>query len=184
MGIVAVTRISNAVTKERIVTYEDEEKTITAVVSDTTALPEDAVLVVNEIQLSDEQKKLAESSLDSSEQMNDYTAYDMHFEKDGIEVEPENATVTVFIKFNETKELGNDTVKQEASKIQVLHLDDDSNVSDVTKEVDIDENGNVKSAEFATDSFSIFILAQTVENNRKFVYEDDNVKITAIADKK
>ena len=63
-------------------------------------------------------------------------------------------------------------------------MDDDSNVSDVTKEVDIDENGNVKSVDFATDSFSIFILAQTVENNRKFVYEDDNVKITAIADKK
>ena len=184
MGVVALTRVTTVLAEERTITYQDDEKTIVAVVSDSKALPEDATLVVNEVQLSDEQKELAENSLDSSEQMNDYTAYDMHFEKDGVEVEPQNATVTVSIQFNEVKEIGDETVNQEASKIQVLHLDDDSNVSDVTKDVAVDEEGNVKSAEFVTDNFSIFILAQTVENNRKFVYEDDNVKITAVADKK
>ena len=165
-------------------TYKDDEKTIVAVISDSKALPEGTTLVVNEVELSDEQKEMAENSLDSSEQMSDYTAYDMHFEKDGVEIEPQNATVTVSIQFNEVKEIGNETVNQEASKIQVLHLDDESNVSDVTKDVAVDEEGNVKSADFVTDSFSIFILAQTVENNRKFVYEDDNVKITAVTDKK
>ena len=184
MGVVALTRVTTVLAEERTITYQDDEKTIVAVVSDSKALPEDATLVVDEVQLSDEQKELAENSLDSSEQMNDYTAYDMHFEKDGVEVEPQNATVTVSIQFNEVKEIGDETVNQEASKIQVLHLDDDSNVSDVTKDVAVDEEGNVKSAEFVTDNFSIFILAQTVENNRKFVYEDDNVKITAVADKK
>ncbi len=165
-------------------TYKDDEKIIVAVISDSKALPEGTTLVVNEVELSDEQKEMAENSLDSSEQMSDYTAYDMHFEKDGVEIEPQNATVTVSIQFNEVKEIGNETVNQEASKIQVLHLDDESNVSDVTKDVAVDEEGNVKSADFVTDSFSIFILAQTVENNRKFVYEDDNVKITAVTDKK
>lgn len=72
MGVVALTRVTTVLAEERTVTYQDDEKTIVAVVSDSKALPEDATLVVNEVQLSDEQKELAENSLDSSEQMNDY----------------------------------------------------------------------------------------------------------------
>lgn len=183
LGDVAVV-ITGATAQERTYTYEDDEKIITAVVSDKNTLPEDAQLVVKDTELTENQYVSAQEQVGADKEIAGYVAYDMHFESNGVEIEPENATVSVSIKYKAQQELSVDTVNEETSEVQMLHIKDTADMQGVTADVTVSDEGNVKSAEFTTDSFSIFVLTQVVDVDRTFIYEENNIKITAVADEK
>ena len=183
LGDVAVV-ITGATAQERTYTYEDDEKIITAVVSDKNTLPEDEQLVVKDTELTENQYVSAQEQVGADKEIAGYVAYDMHFESNGVEIEPENATVSVSIKYKAQQELSVDTVNEETSEVQMLHIKDTADMQGVTADVTVSDEGNVKSAEFTTDSFSIFVLTQVVDVDRTFIYEDNNIKITAVADEK
>ncbi len=162
-------------------TCEYGNMVVTATLSDGAILPEGAQFVVTEKTLSEEEVALVEDAMgedsadapeekqgedgQTEETVADYVAYDMHFEVNGAEVEPQGGTVSVVISYNDAlvmtpaDEKADDMeIVEGSAEYQVLHLADDSTVEDVTDSVSATDDGKVSEVGFTTDSFSTFVI--------------------------
>lgn len=151
-------------------TYENGKMKVTATLSDANALPQGAEFVVEEVALSEKDRALVEAKIEEGKELADYVAYDMHFELNGQEIEPEGATVSVSVEYKKTEKLLTDAdaeMKADA-ELQLIHIEEngkaktaevlDSNIRE-TKDLE------VKKVDFATDSFSIMVLAAAARGN-------------------
>ena len=140
--------------------YTDSEKTVTATASDTSALPEGAVLVVNAIGESETEKakRLTENQLQSQTELEEIKAYDVHFEVDGVEVEPSKGTVKVVFDFNEP--ILTDNNDGSSSELKVVHITDSGETESVDVNAQNTVDGALKTAEFEVGQFSTFCFAK------------------------
>ena len=146
--------------------YEDDEKTVTAVVSDKNALPADAEFVVKNVSAkrTEEVEELLREQLVNKaakkakgqdvQDIAGLVVYDMHFAVDGKEIEPENAEVKVSIRFKKAKDLSADDTKVSVEDAVIMHIEDNGKITDVTDDVALTKKGKVSGGEFTTDSFS------------------------------
>lgn len=166
--------------------YEDEEVKVKAVVvsENEEALPDGSELVVEKITEPEDIEYIARKIAEETGRSYDCSqAYDIRFEFGGDEVEPEDATVKVQLKYKEAvpvNEPGEVQAGEEAGNdIRVLHLTHDNQIEDVTGDISKNMAGDLKSATFETESFSIFVLTQVLPNGTFFQYEDEEKMITA-----
>lgn len=166
--------------------YEDEEVKVKAVVvsENEEALPDGSELVVEKITEPEDIEYIARKITEETGRSYDCSqAYDIRFEFGGDEVEPEDATVKVQLKYKEAvpvNEPGEVQAGEEAGNdIRVLHLTHDNQIEDVTGDISKNMAGDLKSATFETESFSIFVLTQVLPNGTFFQYEDEEKMITA-----
>ena len=148
--------------------YYDNEKTVDVKVPDDAfagyeKLPNlNVIEIVNEDELT-EVKEDVEKEIDEDQFINAIKAYDIHFDIDGKEVEP-NGDAQVNIVFNETiKPAGID----EMSTASVLHIDEKEGEKSVSVVADDIQNsdGEVKKINFETSSFSTFTIIWTYAPN-------------------
>ena len=138
-------------------TYEDSSVVITATAPAEAKIPADAVLKAVLIpEGSDaylEALNAAVSQLDKDEN-SEYVGvfYDVYFEVNGMEIEPEAGMVQVSMSF---KTPVFEAVQNEIEEYSVIHMKDDGTVEDVTEDVYVTNGGAVNSVDFATASFSI-----------------------------
>ena len=88
--------------------------------------------------------------------------FDVYFEVDGKEVEPENSSVSVSVRFK--KALKMDAEEVSSQDVQVIHLAENAGgiqAENVTEGVSVNSKGNVKAVDFSADSFSIFAVVVT-----------------------
>lgn len=166
--------------------YEDEEVKVKAVVvsENEEALPDGSELVVEKVTEPEDIEYIAQKIAEETGRLYDCSqAYDIRFEFGGDEVEPEDATVKVQLKYKEAvpvNEPGEVQAGEEAGNdIRVLHLTHDNQIEDVTGDISKNMAGDLKSATFETESFSIFVLTQVLPNGTFFQYEDEEKVITA-----
>ena len=157
--------------------YDDGNMVVTATLSDGAILPEGAQFVVTEKTLSEEEAALIEESLGDEQTMTGYVAYDMHFEVDGKEVEPENGTVSVSVSYEKAQTLapvnGGEEAVPEDGEVKMLHITDEQTVEDVTTDVDVKKNGKVREVGFTTEGFSTYVLMSS--NEVMPIADDENV---------
>ena len=149
-----------------VITNTDETKYEYAVNDDVTVyvttygadvLPEDATLVVDEVEVTDAMTESVEETLEEEENVATLIAYDIRFEtkdSDGnsIEVEP-NGTVNVSIV---------SAIDSFTSGANVAHFDEDSEtIEDMGAEV----NEETEAVEFETDHFSTYLIYTTSGSN-------------------
>lgn len=168
-------------------TFEDDEISVKATVISgvETALPEGSNLVVEKITDPDEQDMIAQKiAFETGGICDSSQIYDIHFESGGEEVEPESAKVKIRLKYKHGAAVNvPDDGKGggEFDGVRVLHLTDDDQVEDVTGEISRNFSGDLKEANFETESFSIFVLTCVAPNGNSFRYEDEEKIITASA---
>lgn len=168
-------------------TYEDDEKTVTAVVSDKNALPADAEFVVKNVsakRIEEVEELLREQLVNKAakkakgqdvQDIAGLVVYDMHFAVDGKEIEPENAEVKVSIQFKKAKDLSADDTKVSVEDAVIMHIEDNGKITDVTDDVILTKKGKVSGGEFTTDSFSEYAVtllsggAPTLEYNQVLI---------------
>lgn len=150
-------------------TYSDGEVTVTAALSEVGILPRGVELKATKVEDKDELAKVEETlnsqTLEDDKELGGFLAYDIRFEKDGVEVEP-TGQVSVSMEFAET-------VKPEeaenAEEVSVVHLKEDGNEVQAEvltdAKVDVNDAVEVEKAEFTTESFSTFVLSW---NNSKY----------------
>ena len=182
LGDVAVVRTGAVAEAKTVYTYEDANVIVTATIEKADAVPDDAKFVVTE--LNEEEHKAdyeaTEEELQkyAEEQQIGYTGYviyDMHFEDaEGNEIEPEEGSVKVAVEYKSAKEISDIESQSADSNVAVLHLDESQNnvnVENVTQNVEVNDNGDVKGAEFEVANFSKIVLADIT----------DSVKVTVNA---
>ena len=182
LGDVAVVRTGAVAEAKTVYTYEDANVIVTATIEKADAVPDDAKFIVTE--LNEEEHKAdyeaTEEELQkyAEEQQIGYTGYviyDMHFEDvDGNEIEPEEGSVKVAVEYKSAKEISDIESQSADSNVAVLHLDESQNnvnVENVTQNVEVNDNGDVKGAEFEVANFSKIVLADIT----------DSVKVTVNA---
>ena len=183
----AVVMMAEGEPAERVTAYryEDDDVIVNAdVVSENrNALPAGSELMAERITDPAELELIAEKILQETGEAYDCSrAYDIRFEYEGEEIEPEDAVVRVRIQYKEAVELHESAKQDPQQEVKMLHLTKDDTVEDVTDEIATDADGDVEAASFEASSFSIFVLTQTipaVPNGTSFKYEDDTVTITA-----
>jgi pilin isopeptide linkage protein len=175
-------------------TYSDEHLRVTAVLSDASAVPDDAELRVTKIDSDTEGynyeayvKAIDEKEGSDSVEDSDHVFYDVAFigTEDGreVEYEPEEGTVKVSFEFLDDQ-LSDELGAEKAGDIEVKHLTIPSDVlseagttkdatdisaSDVTVrniDADITLSGD-ESAEFRTDDFSVFYFEKDQNGKTK-----------------
>ncbi len=165
---------------------ENGDMVVTATLSEGTVLPEGAQFVVVKKELTEEEKALVEEQLGKNAVSYGYVAYDMHFEVDGQEVEPENGEVSVSVQYKNAVQLTTEEVPEQeteaagtmsdaiefadpetktetsATEYKILHLAENAGgdvvAEDVTDTVNVAADGDVTGAGFTTDSFSTVVL--------------------------
>ncbi len=165
---------------------ENGDMVVTATLSEGTVLPEGAKFVVVKKELTEEEKALVEEQLGENAVSYGYVAYDMHFEVDGQEVEPENGEVSVSVQYKNAVQLTTEEVPEQeteaagtmsdaiefaapetktetsATEYKILHLAENAGgnvvAEDVTDTVNVAADGDVTGAGFTTDSFSTVVL--------------------------
>ncbi len=187
-------------------TYADDDVTVKATLSQAGILPRGVELKATKVEdektLLDVQNKVEEKISEENKTLSGFAAYDIRFEKDGKEVEPDGA-VNVSLAFKEEikpdidellekeKENGAVDVDENAlsgSEVNVYHLNEQN--PEVTAEeagdvkVSVSGEAGVDKASFSTDSFSVFVItwedkSQTVslkcvDKNGNSVGEDTN----------
>lgn len=125
-------------------------------------LPQDATVEVEEITPTTAEKADAYgealASLSETLQTEDKTystakVYDIRLlDKNGVEIEP-TGTVQVNLAYKRAQPMGD-----EADSVEVAHLTDDGDLKIMDANVDTTKTGSVQAAEFATDSFSYYIV--------------------------
>lgn len=158
-----------------ILTYEDEEVTISITEEKEGAIPEGTTLSVTSVQkdtteYTEVEEKLHQKAEDEEYSIAGFLAYDITLtDKDGNKIEPDgNVKVTMEYKKGVSPE-DVDTEKSDLD-VTVIHLEEDKNgavkqvvdmVADEKKEASIQTTSETKvtKAEFITDSFSNYVLA-------------------------
>ncbi|WP_411336574.1 SpaA isopeptide-forming pilin-related protein [Ruminococcus gauvreauii] len=162
---------------------DNQEVTVTATLSQPGILPRGAELKATKVADADELATVESMMADQTEadkELAGFVTYDIRFEKDGVEVEP-TGEVNVSLQFNET-------AKPETTDGEVTELPDDASADDIevyhlkesadTNEIEVQKldnavvetvgNAEVSKTEFATDSFSYFVIKWS--SNTKYVY--------------
>lgn len=164
--------------------YEDSRVKITATAKKEANLPETAQLKARYIKEgSDEYKEavniIKKQNESDEKQFLDFVCYDVFFEVDGKEVEPEAGTVKVTMKYKTP--IFKD-VADEATEFATYHITDSNKVEDVTEKVNTNGDGAVTSVKFSTESFSKFIsaaiISPTSESEDKINYNDFGLGFT------
>ncbi len=172
--------------------YEKEYsdgKVIIHVTAEPGVIPADAELVVIPIekteileQMSEEEKskaeevnqqydlanrKVEEEVVEKEERLIEFVAYDISFQVNGKEIEPNNGKVEVTMEFMEAVVTGDTS---EDSTVSVYHLKEDEKEEDGVKVEDLtgkaviqesEEKSGVEKVEVAMDSFSMMVLARS-----------------------
>ncbi|MCC8106322.1 MAG: hypothetical protein LIO99_10040, partial [Clostridiales bacterium] len=166
--------------------WEDDEKTVTVVLSEPEALPLGAEFVVKDP--TEEEFEAYKALIIEQQFANDETygetveertalaqvllanlvLYDMHFEYEGTEIEPDPNTMSVTIKNKKAVDVSTDEVVESdgyvfvqeedaESSIVAIHIEEngkEETVVDVTEEVKTNSNGDVKKVELTVEGFS------------------------------
>ena len=181
LGDVAVV-ITGATAQERTYTYEDDEVIINVTVPAEVTLPQDAELVVKPV---DEKTKEYKETVEKTEaEVEDYVlqhaVYDIGFQVNGEEVEPENGDIKVAFQFKQPV-LNTEAITDGDADIdvKVLHVKDDG-VEDTQANANVEADGSVKNVELVTDSFSpydlVLLASELPEGNYgrvNFFYNDE-----------
>lgn len=136
--------------------------------ADAGILPDGAKLKVEPITKGDDykdiEKKVREDAEEDDKELSGLLAYDISFEADGKEVEPDGK-VDVTMKWDDAA-LPDDVEKD--AEVSVLHLTDDDKVVDLTESEDKNNTAEVKTegekkaiekAEMTVEGFSVFAVA-------------------------
>lgn len=151
--------------------YEDSRVKISAAVKAEANLPEDAVLKADYIQPGTPEYREAVRNIES--QMNkegltdvQHVCYDIYFEANGVEIEPEAGMVKVIVDYKDAVLRGN-----ENTEYAVYHIDDQTKkVEEVTTKIKINEAGAVTAVGFSTKSFSVFTVTSW-EKSETYIYD-------------
>lgn len=168
----------------QILEYEDGDVKVHVVEAAEGAIPADASLKVTPIVENDEEyseveAQLKEKAAEEAYEIAGFLAYDISFiNADGKEVEP-NGDVKVTMEYKEAMSLSDSDVVENAENvgITVMHFVEDEN-GDVAEIVDMvadesieaqittNDNSELEKAEFVTDSFSTFAIAETYASKK------------------
>ncbi len=168
-----------------ILTFENDEMTVTVTAVADGVIPEGVTLDVKEItpsapetqqafedegadsqaaqenidQYIDALQKVSEHVSEDEKSVIDAKVYDIRLlDADGNEVEP-NGTVKVAFSYKSKAELAE--AESDSSNIEVAHVRDDGQVESIEADITSDEEGKLESAEFHAESFSIYVLFNT-----------------------
>lgn len=182
----------------QVLTYEDDQVTVTVSAAENGVIPANAELKVvpitedkeTEDQYKDVEKKLQEKAEEEEYEIAGFLAYDITFvDPDGNETEP-NGEVKVSIDYKEAA-IPESVSEEDAqnAEVTVMHLEEDEkgDVKEVvdmaqTEKVDVlatTEENKVEKAEVKTESFSTFVIQWKYNNYGKFtinayyVYEEN-----------
>ena len=144
--------------------YEDNRVIITAIAKKEANFPENTELKARYIKKGSDEYNTAVNTIKEQteiddEQFLDFVCYDVYFEVDGKEVEPEAGMVKVTIKYKNPIFQG---VADEATNYITYHITDSNKVEDVTGTVKTNDDGAVTSVGFSTESFSEFVSAALI----------------------
>ena len=162
--------------------YKSDEINVTVTAENETDLPEDAKLQVTAIEkdnkntaekYEDVKQQLIDKTTDKSYSIAGFLAYDISFvDNNGNKIEP-NGKVQVSIEYNKTaipEELKNDKNLANTA-VTVMHLEEDEegkvkNIVDMSKnkqlkDIQTNDDKEVKTVEFETESFSTFTITWT-----------------------
>ena len=162
--------------------YKSDEINVTVTAENETDLPEDAKLQVTAIEkdnkntaekYEDVKQQLIDKTTDNSYSIAGFLAYDISFvDNNGNKIEP-NGKVQVSIEYNKTaipEELKNDKNLANTA-VTVMHLEEDEegkvkNIVDMSKnkqlkDIQTNDDKEVKTVEFETESFSTFTITWT-----------------------
>lgn len=162
--------------------YKSDEINVTVTAENETDLPEDAKLQVTAIEkdnkntaekYEDVKQQLIDKITDKSYSIAGFLAYDISFvDNKGNKIEP-NGKVQVSIEYNKTaipEELKNDKNLANTA-VTVMHLEEDEegkvkNIVDMSenkqlKDIQTNDDKEVKTVEFETESFSTFTITWT-----------------------
>lgn len=139
--------------------YEDGRVKIHATAKKEANLPQNAQLKARYIAEGSKEYEKAVSAIKnqmgkSDEEYLDFVCYDIYFEADGKEIEPEAGSVKVTMKYKTP--IFKD-VAEEAEEYATYHITDSNKVEDVTGTVNTNSDGAVTSVGFSTDSFSLIV---------------------------
>ena len=182
----------------QVLTYEDDQVTVTVSAAENGVIPANAELKVvpitedkeTEDQYKDVEKKLQEKAEEEEYEIAGFLAYDITFvDPDGNETEP-NGEVKVSIDYKEAA-IPESISEEDAqnAEVTVLHLEENEK-GDVKEVVDMAQNEKidvlatteekkVEKAEVKTESFSIFTITWYYGNygnftiNMHYVYEEN-----------
>lgn len=144
--------------------YEDGTVRITAIAQPEANLPENAVLKARYIPegsaVYNQTLSLIESQATAdNEEILGCICYDVYFEADGVEIEPEAGYVSISM-FYKTPVLSE--VAEEATDYATYHIVDGTNeVEDVTGSISTNSVGEVTAVGFSTESFSVVATVAT-----------------------
>lgn len=185
----------------QVLTYEDDQVTVTVSAAENGVIPANAELKVvpitedkeTEDQYKDVEKKLQEKAEEEEYEIAGFLAYDITFvDPDGNETEP-NGEVKVSIDYNEAA-IPERISEEEAqnAEVTVLHLEEDEKgeVKEVvdmaqTEKVDVlatTEENKVEKAEVRTESFSVYTITWKDINSIYIHYVDTEGKDIDISD--
>lgn len=175
----------------QVLTYENDQVTVTVSAAENGIIPADAELKVvpitedkeTEDQYKDVEKKLQEKAEEEEYEIAGFLAYDITFvDRDGNETEP-SGEVKVSIDYKEAA-IPESISEEDAqnAEVTVLHLEEDEN-GDVKEVVDMAQNekvdvlttteeNKIEKAEVRTESFSWFVI-QWGRKDRAYVYYVD-----------
>lgn len=174
----------------QVLTYEDDQVTVTVSAAENGVIPANAELKVvpitedkeTEDQYKDVEKKLQEKAEEEEYEIAGFLAYDITFvDPDGNKTEP-NGEVKVSIDYNEAA-IPESVSEEDAqnAEVTVLHLEEDEKgeVKEVvdmaqTEKVDVlatTEENKVEKAEVRTESFSKFVVTWTKDGHDNGEYK-------------
>ena len=166
----------------QVLDYEDEDVKVVVEAASEDAIPEEASLKVTPITESDKEYSEVEKQLNEKAEGEEYEiagflAYDITFvDKDENKVEP-NGDVRVTIDYKKaTLPEAVNTDEYDELDVTVMHFEENANgevkeivdmvaATNIEAEVKTTENGEVKKAEFVTDSFSVYTITWTAASN-------------------
>lgn len=149
-------------TEDLIRIYEDEEIKLQVTLKDGYQIPSEAELKVVPItEESDSEKynelfdRVDQEALGEDQAIKDIRFYDIGFELDGENLEPNHGSVRLSLEFKEP--LFDAEEIKTADAIKVLHFEDDGDLEDLTDIIKNTPEG-VAAVEFSTESFSSFSI--------------------------
>lgn len=160
--------------------YEDNRVIITAIAKKEANFPENTELKARYIKKGSDEYNTAVNTIKEQteiddEQFLDFVCYDVYFEVDGKEVEPEAGMVKVTIKYKNPIFQG---VADEATNYITYHINDNNVVEDVTESISTNDSGAVSSVSFKTGEFSpivttaILTVYEVDTSNNVLLYKD------------
>lgn len=157
-------------------TYDDDQVTVKAVLSEAGILPRGVELkvvpVVEKEELDRVENLLNDNINEDEETITGFLAYDISFVKDGVEVEPAGEVAVTMdfkqgVKPENTKQTTADQAANEAEKnVALYHFNESGDKEVVVEEVkhasvDVNKKEEVVTTNFQVNSFSIFTLVWT-----------------------